>query len=230
MRRLNPSRRGLSGISYEISGRSPAPICRAIQMRLLFRLWPGESRPRLLSPLPGVRAATVSLDPVFRHSGPVRYVDPADPAVAADLAADPPAILAGSYRALTNVADRVGLDGSGPTHALVVLTEEGAECLTEAQRDELWGRYRVPIFEQVITSDGRLLAWECEAHEGLHLADCAEPPTRARLESGRCDCGASTPRVIGLQAAPRWRGSSKNAPIVRPAGLRSCSASRAGAR
>jgi hypothetical protein len=143
----------------------------------------------------------VSLDLAFRHSGPVRYVDPNHPDALRKLIADRPAILAGSQDALTGLADR--LSSEGPTHALVVLTGEAEECLTETQRDELWERYRVPIFEQVITSKGRLLAWECEAHNGLHLAECAQLPPRARVETGVCDCGDAIPRAVGLETAPR---------------------------
>lgn len=170
-------------------------------MKLLFRVWPGESRPRLMSPLPAVRAAIASLSPVFRYSGSVRYIDPEAPDAAAQLAEMRPAILAGSMAALAGLAPSLG--SNGPTHAVLVLTDEGKECISDGDRDDLWRLYGVPAFEQVITADGRLLAWECEAHDGLHLTESAQPPARVEIVTGTCDCKAAAPRAMGMTVAPR---------------------------
>src|SRR6202050_2317838 len=82
----------------------------------------------------------------------------------------------------------------------------------------------VPIFEQCLAPDGSLLAWECEAHDGLHtveeneivelnsdsaliltsLTDHRHPairvitPLTASFQEGTCGCGQSGPRITGL--------------------------------
>ena len=56
------------------------------------------------------------------------------------------------------------------THAIIVLERPDTPRLTEADRDWLWRRFGVPVFQQVIGRNGRLLATECEAHQGLHLS------------------------------------------------------------
>ena len=140
-----------------------------------------DRRPRFQSPLPSSRNAVI-LEPVFRSSGPVRYIDHAR---CAEVAESRPAILAGSRTALSAVES--SLPSGVPSHALVVLTREGEALLTEDDRDLLWNRFQVPVFEQVMTREGELLAWECEAHDGFHLAG----------EKGMecCDCGHSARRV-----------------------------------
>ena len=77
---------------------------------------------------------------------------------------------------------------------------------------------------QYLGADGSLLAWECEAHDGLHtveenaiieqspdseliltsLTDRRRPTIRlvtslaARLDSGACECGQPGPRLISI--------------------------------
>jgi hypothetical protein len=112
----------------------------------------------------------------------VRYIDHTR---CAEVGESRPAILAGSRAVLSAVES--SLPSGVPSHALVVLTREGDALLTEDDRDRLWGRFQVPVFEQVMTKEGTLLAWECEAHDGFHLA--GERGTES------CDCGHSARRV-----------------------------------
>jgi hypothetical protein len=110
------------------------------------------------------------------------------------------------------------------TRAIVAFTGLEHGALSEAERDLLWQVFEVPIFEQYLGADGSLLAWECEAHEGLHtveenaivepgsgsgliltsLTDHRYPTIRmvtslgARLKPGVCECGHPGPRLIGL--------------------------------
>jgi phenylacetate-CoA ligase len=110
------------------------------------------------------------------------------------------------------------------TRAIVAFTGLEHGALTEAGRDALWQVFQVPIFEQYLGADGSLLAWECEAHEGLHtvednaiieqspdseliltsLTDRRRPTIRlvtslaARLDSGECECGQPGPRLISV--------------------------------
>ena len=96
--------------------------------------------------------------------------------------------------------------------------------LSPIERDGLWQRHGVPMFEHLVGMDGELLGWECETHCGLHvveenavfesvggellltsLTDLVQPTLQvrtgwsARIETELCDCGRSGPRLIGLR-------------------------------
>jgi hypothetical protein len=165
--------------------------------KLLSRRTP---RPRFVSPLARAKK-TVVLEPLFRQSADVSYIDPAEEQAATSIRIERPAILAGRLDSLLNLAPALGPNAL--THAVVVLTETGQPCLSEAHRDDLWDKFGVPAFEQVIDAKGRLAAWECEAHSGLHLASGAQPPAGSLLETALCDCGGASPRILGASLAPR---------------------------
>jgi hypothetical protein len=119
------------------------------------------------------------------------------------------------------------------TRGLVAFTgvaprREGPEEITSPERDLLWEVFRVPVFQQYLGLDGRRIAWECEAREGLHvepanavleldrrsevlftsLTDCQMPTLRlatratATVELSRCPCGHPTPRLAEWRALP----------------------------
>jgi hypothetical protein len=105
---------------------------------------------------------------------------------------------------------------------------DGPEELTSQERDLIWEVFRVPAFQQCLGLDGRLIAWECEARQGLHvepansvleldrrsevlftsLTDCRTPTLRlatrttASVELSRCPCGHPTPRLAEWRALP----------------------------
>jgi hypothetical protein len=115
---------------------------------------------------------------------------------------------------------------SFPTLTRAVVAFTGAEygTISTADRNTLWQAFEVPIFEQCLAPDGSLLAWECEAHEGLHtveenaivelnsgsqliltsLTDRRHPAIRvitpliASFHNGTCGCGKSGQRITGL--------------------------------
>jgi hypothetical protein len=76
-------------------------------------------------------------------------------------------------------------------------------------RDELWRRFGVPLFEELMDSEGRILASECEAHDGLHVDSSVEHTISggqlllngrasgigARAITGLCGCGQTSPRI-----------------------------------
>ena len=107
--------------------------------------------------------------------------------------------------------------------ALFVRTGLDEGLLTPLDRDTLWQRYGLPMFEHLIGMDGELLAFECETHDGLHiveenvvfhvvgeellltsLTDLVQPTIQtrtgwiARIETEPCDCGRAGKRLIGL--------------------------------
>jgi hypothetical protein len=62
---------------------------------------------------------------------------------------------------------------------MVVRTTLGELPLGDADRDRLWCAFGLPVYHQIRGFDGELLAWECEAHCGLHLnAEAAVAETR----------------------------------------------------
>lgn len=123
-------------------------------------------------------------------------------------------------------------DGSGSRRAqrgLLVRTGLDEGLLSPIERDGLWLRHGVPMFEHLVGMDGALLAWECETHSGLHvmeenvvfelvqgellltsLTDLVQPTIQmrtgwsARIETEPCDCGRPGRRLVGLhELAPR---------------------------
>jgi hypothetical protein len=93
--------------------------------------------------------------------------------------------------------------------ALVVFTGPSQPRVDHEHRDRLWRAFQVPLFEQFCGPDAAVIAHECEAHDGLHLA----PGSGARIEEGElrignystgltalldtahCECGDETPRL-----------------------------------
>lgn len=120
-------------------------------------------------------------------------------------------------------------DVTGSHRALLVRTSLDEGLLAPIDRDGLWLRYGLPMFEHLVGMDGALLAWECESHSGLHvveenvvfelvqgellltsLTDLAQPTIQlrtgwsARIETEVCDCARPGRRLLDLhEVAPR---------------------------
>ena len=109
-----------------------------------------------------------------------------------DAAVFAPAAIAGTFEQLSALA-RNGVPSV--THCIIVLWRPGESRLTEADRDNLWFAFRVPVFEQVIGKAGKLLAAECEAHDGLHVQSPAISVVGESLDDSLCPCGRKTPRI-----------------------------------
>jgi hypothetical protein len=99
--------------------------------------------------------------------------------------------------------------------------------LHEEDRDLFWRVFQVPVFEQHLGPDGRVVAWECEAHRGLHLlptravvedldhhqllvtslTDLRRPAVRLRTQlagsiaGGDCPCGETSAKLLELRNA-----------------------------
>jgi hypothetical protein len=87
------------------------------------------------------------------------------------------------------------------THAVIALESRGDPLLSAAERAWLWRAFRVPAFEQIIEPDGELLAWECEAHHGLHIEIAGLNWDGYGVELSPCGCGRNTPRLTPAQLA-----------------------------
>ena len=116
--------------------------------------------------------------------------------------------VAGTLPELVQAAAR----GVRARRAIFALHHPGAAVLTETERDALWQVYQVPLYVLLLDGGGRVLGYECEAQEGLHL----EPHARAEngvLEAGPCPCGRPGPRLVGgLRAAYGGHGAREKSP------------------
>ena len=104
---------------------------------------------------------------------------------------------------------RSGANGWTPTYPMIVFTGTYHGFLDNAARDEMWQRFGVPVFEQLLDDQGRVVASECEAHAGLHLDPLfrrsfhqgelmlnGQPTGIATREmDGLCGCGATETRI-----------------------------------
>jgi hypothetical protein len=109
-----------------------------------------------------------------------------------------------------------------PKFPLVAFTGSKHGFLDAAGREQLWQRFAVPVFEQLIDDEGRIFAWECEAHSGLHidtplrhniaqgevLLNGSATGIAAREISGLCGCGRIGPRLLEVGPACRLPGDS----------------------
>ncbi len=161
---------------------------------------------------------------------PASYADLYSPTAMARATAD-------LYRLAKAVADPAALGASSldpdSDCAMVVFSGMDAGAFTAEQRDELWDRYQVPVFEHFVGTDGRVIASECEVHNGLHirldgailemvgdeilltsLSDLEAPAIRVRtglkgpIEYEACNCGRVEPRIFtvrSVQETPELR-------------------------
>ncbi len=94
------------------------------------------------------------------------------------------AALCGRWEELVRAADA----GATVRRAVFVLQSEFEPLLSDAEREVLWRKLRVPAYVLVVDRNNRVLAFECEAQNGLH--------SNVRVNSEEapyCECGR--PRV-----------------------------------
>jgi hypothetical protein len=103
-----------------------------------------------------------------------------------------PMAVSGTFQQLAHAA----LRRVAPRRAVFVLQNEGDPLLTDPQRDELWERFQVPVYVLLLDASHRVCAYECEAHQGLHLPQETGvnriPPG---IETSPCGCGRPGPRL-----------------------------------
>lgn len=108
-----------------------------------------------------------------------------------------PQALAGSLAQVMEVARMVeaGELHLPLEHSVTVFVSFYTGRLTDEIRDRLWRVFQVPVFEQLRGPSLELLAWECEAHDGLHTND------RGMADSHEtCSCGVR---------GPKWRDGGR---------------------
>ena len=102
--------------------------------------------------------------------------------------------LAGTLEDLLYVADH---DLARISRGIVIMTwAPHSEPISEADREDLWHRFGVPVFVQYFDADNELLATECDAHSGLHLVDSVASARGYLPASGPCPCGDTRPLLV----------------------------------
>lgn len=138
-----------------------------------------------------------------------------------------PNALAGSGSDLHRLTERMDLGTiqlNSVDRFILVLTELGDRPINDVARVILWQRFGVPVYELYLDHNERVLAYECEAHEGWHtmpgarfaitagelMYDNGEARVRTGLkrvvDSSPCECGRPGSRILvdgkDLELAP----------------------------
>ncbi|HYP12506.1 MAG TPA: hypothetical protein VEQ63_01165 [Bryobacteraceae bacterium] len=135
--------------------------------------------------------------------------------------------LAAPARMLSNADFR----GWRPSHPIIAFTGVQHGFLFDYLRNRIWVELGVPVFEQLLDVDGRVIATECDAHSGLHL----EPGVQgslvgrtlhveghttglsARVVTGLCGCGRPGERLYDTRAAHISAPAAARASLDSPA-------------
>jgi len=172
----------------------------------------------LVFPLPVAPSRIAIIDGRFSEAKNVRDFDPAD--IHGLACWKPEALVAPLEDALALAGTSLRL-----STALVVLTSLGGVPLDDYRRDRLWDAFGVPVFEQLRSWRGAVIARECEAHAGLHIARGAAILHRdpegeilltllhskqsvlksrtgltGEIVESECECGSGIPRLRNLAA------------------------------
>jgi hypothetical protein len=150
---------------------------------------------------------------------------PFKPELATQLEGFRPNLIAGTVAEFEQLAEQVDLDAvtlSCLDHAVIVLTRCGNAPLSDVARVVFWQAFGVPVYEVFTGLDDTILAYECELHEGWHLAPrirlvklngelMLEAAGVAGLHTGlsgvvtddECPCGRTGRRVLNLEPVKR---------------------------
>ncbi len=177
---------------------------------------PARPRPLAISLAghPEVNIAQVSVFPEFESARPFRREK------WSELEAFRPNILIGYGFELERLADSIvkqELTLTSVDRAIFALTDCGSNPIGLKLRDKLWQTFSVPVYEMIIAPGCRLLAAECETHEGWHVQPgtsayviqgevvCDLPPLTnlhtgftGEIDTAPCACGRPTARLKNL--------------------------------
>ena len=115
-----------------------------------------------------------------------------------------PIALYGAYEELAAAA----CTGIHVERAVFPLRGASDPFLTGPERDALWTMFQVPIYTLLVDRRGDVVAYECEAQDGLHLREGYNQGVLfGRVESKPCECGRPGARLV--PAAPAaWEEES----------------------
>jgi hypothetical protein len=247
------SPRGISAIGSVEEALGRLPRCEFSTLRnrpgaFRNRDAPKRIRQMLFQPLPAASRTAVLMDG-FRRGGGVKIF----PGIQRKkLARFKPDTLAGPVSVLRKLAE--GAEDRGAwvprlSHSVLAFNIPLQGFLSDEARELFWRVFQVPVFGQFLGLDGELLAWECEAHNGLHiqtenaifetqdhegepellvtsLVNLRYPTLRfatgltATIQLSTCGCGQTVPRLMQL----RRIGLKKQAALVSAAASATCAA------
>lgn len=99
-----------------------------------------------------------------------------------------------------------------PKYPIVVLSDVWSGLMSDADRDHVWERFGMPVFEYLV--NGRqILARECEAHEGLHFA-LLSTSLAVITTADPCPCGKPGPRLLELNYNRKGRARADVAKLA----------------
>jgi hypothetical protein len=126
--------------------------------------------------------------------------------------------LSGTLRELL----RAGAYGIRAERALFVVHMPDSPFLTDSDRDALWESFQVPAYAVLLDGEGRLVGYECEVQDGMHIGavrlDTAPgnifsddsvlgyrvPLDHATVETSPCACGREGQRLrMSSRVPPR---------------------------
>lgn len=83
-----------------------------------------------------------------------------------------------------------------PEYPLIVLSDDETGLMSENDRNYIWEKFGIPVFEYLMDASGRIIARECEAHDGLHIeGDFSGEDVEITAEA--CPCGRPGQRIMG---------------------------------
>lgn len=193
----------------------------------------------LFQPLPGNPRTAVFSRGYLQRKGVRRFRRFDDPSLRRF---KPEAVAArvDTLRALAWGVDRGTIQLAPLRHSVIAFTGILEGPLSEEDRDLFWRVFEVPVFEQFRGFDRELLAWECEAHQGLHISQenaifeldphqrllvtslANRTQTAFRLDTGldavlatsTCPCGAEALRLLNLSRRPLLVEAPARTPVV----------------
>jgi hypothetical protein len=120
-----------------------------------------------------------------------------------DLAATPAGEARGRCAAVAGGFDDLARAAAAGVEArrAVYLLSHANQNSNEGQREALWRLFRVPVYGLLMEGGGRIVAWECEAQNGLHVEGSGAAGLGLREESP-CACGRPGARVLVTGAVP----------------------------
>ena len=119
-----------------------------------------------------------------------------------------PNAFAGRHEVIASLAAEPAVKSLNLRNAVIVFREPGEAALDECRRNELWRLFQVPVFEQILSAEGDLIAYECEAHSGLHIGRAEAFPDTGLIDTRRCECGDIAPRITSTVSKPKVRSAA----------------------
>lgn len=130
--------------------------------------------------------------------------------------------LSGTFRELMKAAR----EGVSAQRAVFAMQFPDNPFLSDSDRDALWEAFQVPVFACLLDGEGRLVGYECEAQDGLHVPMMCPtdsnrmmisqddsvlgyrlPLDQAVVDASPCECGRPGQRLrFAGPRAPRRLG------------------------